>query len=373
MAPPIFRTLISVSLNRSTRFQKPISCYHISIAFFSSSTTAPSIDFADHFIKKHKFSPEVALKVASSLNHLKKPDKCDEILSFLKENGFSVSQIEHTVKRMPTLLCGSLDKTIKPKFKIFKDFGFSTHDIADILPANPWVLTKSRHIPSISILKDVLGSNAAVVKVLKNASWFLTTNLENTVVPNIEFLVSCGVGLPQIVKYLITFPRLFLRKLDNFKHLVKRADEMGFDRKSNRFISAVRTLGSMSEETWEHKLKLFRKLGFSEDDIRAAFWRSPQAFAVSERKIKEITEFLVSKKGIDMSFFVRNPEVLICSVEQKLKPRLMVVEVLESKDLLRKELRLHRLCLISAKQFQEKYVLPYLKELQEASVVTVGL
>ncbi|OMO89785.1 Mitochodrial transcription termination factor-related protein [Corchorus capsularis] len=377
MAPPIFRTLISLSLNRSTRLQKPtISSYYLSVAFFSSSTPAPSIDFADHFIKEHKFSPEVALKAASYLNYLKKPDKCDEILSFFKKSGFSVSQIEEAVKRKPTLLSGSLDKTIKPKFKVFKELGFSPHDIADLVSTDPWFLTRStddRIKPSVSILKDLLGSNAGVVRLLKTTSWFLRSNLEKSMVPNIEFLVSCGIGLPQIVKYVFTFPRFFLHKPENIKHFVKRADEMGFNRKSNLFLAAIRTLSSMSEETWEHKLNLLWKLGFSEDDIGAAFRRAPQAFAVSERKIKEVTECLLSSKRIDMSFIIRHPEVFIYSVEQRLKPRLMVIEVLESKDLLWKEPRFSTLFKISAKQFQEKYVLPYLTELQKASVDTVGL
>ena len=53
---------------------------------------------------------------------------------------------------------------------------------------------------------------------------------------------------------------------------------MGFNRKSNMFLAAIRMLSSMSEENWELKLKLLRRLGFSEEDIMSAF-RTPQVFA----------------------------------------------------------------------------------------------
>ncbi|KAK6257389.1 hypothetical protein QUC31_000848 [Theobroma cacao] len=379
MTPPIIRTLISLSLYRSSHFPKTISSYSISVVFFSSSTTTreskPSFDFTDHFIKKHNFSPELALKAASSLNYLRKPDKCDNVLSFLKESGFSKSHIDEAVKRKPSLLSASLEKTIKPKFKTFRGLGFSTTDIADIVSADPWILTRSaddRLAPSISGLKSIIGSNAGVVKVLKTSAWFLKADLEKTMMPNIEFMRSCGISLSQIVRYVFSFPRFFLHKPESIKHFVKRADEMGFNRKSNMFLAAIRTLSSMTEENWELKLKLFRRLGFSEDDIRSAFRRVPQAFAVSERKIKEVTELLLSRKNIDISFIINHPEVLICSVERRLKPRLLVFEILVSKDLLSRKPSLTTLFKIPEKKFRDKYVRPYLKELEKASMAFVG-
>ncbi|KAE8690410.1 putative Late embryoproteinsis abundant hydroxyproline-rich glycofamily protein [Hibiscus syriacus] len=80
---------------------------------------------------------------------------------------------------------------------------------------------------------------------------------------------------------------------------MKREDDMGADRKSNMFVVAVRTLSSMSEEKREQKLKLFRKSGFSEDDILSTFKRAPQVFALSERKINEITEIFLTRKNVE--------------------------------------------------------------------------
>ncbi|TYI02785.1 hypothetical protein ES332_A11G291500v1 [Gossypium tomentosum] len=309
-------------------------------------------------VEKHSFSPELAVKTASSLTYVKDPRKCDTIISFLKESGFSKSHIEAVVKRKPNLLYSSLEKTIKPKFKIFQDLGFSTHDVADIVASDPWILTRSvddRIAPSISDLKTVLGSNDDV-----------------TMMPNIEFLRNCGICSSQIVSYVFSFPRFFLLKPESIKQFVERADALGFDRKSNMFLAAIRMLSSMSEENWELKLKLFRKLGFSEDDIMSTFRRTPQVFAVFERKIKQVTDFFLNRTNVGISFIISHPMVLICSLERRLKPRLLVIETLESKNSLRRKVSMTTIYKMPDKKFREKYVVPYLKELEEVSMSIVG-
>ncbi|XP_022741864.1 uncharacterized protein LOC111293345 [Durio zibethinus] len=380
MTPPIIRALFSLSLKKSSHFQKSFSCYSISVLFFSSSTTTqapkPSLYVADHFIKKHNFSPELALKVASSLIYLRDPGKCDSIISFLKESGFSKSHIEEAVKRRPSLLSSSLEKSIKPKFKIFRDIGFSSNDVADIVSGDPWVLSRSVDdgiAPSISVLKSVVGSNASVVKLLKTSAWFLKSDLQKTMMPNIEFMRSCGISSSQIVRYVFSFPRFFLHKPESIEQFVQRADDMGFNRNSTMFLAAIRMLSSMSEENWELKLKLFRSLGFSEEDIMSTFRRTPQVFAVSERKIKEVTEFLLSRKNIDISFIINHPTVLFFSIEHRLKPRLPVFEILERKNLLSRKVRLNTLFMMSEKRFREKYVRPYLRELEKVAMAIAGI
>ncbi|KAE8653895.1 putative F-box family protein [Hibiscus syriacus] len=376
MAPPI-RSLISLSLNKSSCFRKPISCYPISVAFFVSAATQESkssFSLAYHLIEKHNLSHEIAVKTASSLSNVKDPSKCDNIISFLKESGFSKSHIEETLQKKPKLLNSSLEKTIQPKFKFFRDLGFSTNDFADLIATDPSILVRSvndRIVPSVLYLKSVLGSNANVVKLLKILSWFLAFDLQKTMMPNIEFLRSCGVSSSQIVSFLFPYPRFFLHKLESIKQFVKRADDMGIDRKSTMFIVAIRTLASMSEDTWEQKLKLFRKLGFSEDDINSTFRRIPHVFSVSERKIKEISDFLLTRKNVGISLIISYPMVFTYSLEHRLKPRLQVIEILESKNLLRRKVSLSTIFNMSEKNFRVKYVCPYLKELENASIAIV--
>ncbi|GFZ10040.1 hypothetical protein Acr_21g0006390 [Actinidia rufa] len=369
MTIQICRNLISFSLKNPNPLglRKPHHQFSaiFSLLFSSSSSSSPnqSISLSDYLFHHHQFSPET-LPNSFTGKFLKTPEKYDSILSFLKESGFSKTHLETVIKHAPRVLYANLDQTIKPKIKIFQDLGFSPTDIADIVSADPWILSRGadRLGPSILVLKSVLGSNAGVSRVLKICGWFLKCDLEKTMLPNVEFLKSCGVSSSQIVKYIYNFPRLFLHKPESIKKFVERVDELGMDRKSKGFLNAIRTISSMTVENWELKLELFRSLGFSEDDIVSVFRKAPQVFAVSERKIKESTRVLCGFGESDISLIVCHPDLLNLSVENRLKPRLRVVEILESKNLLRKKPSLTTVCKMSHKRFFEKFVLPHSNE-----------
>ncbi|GKV44038.1 hypothetical protein SLEP1_g51270 [Rubroshorea leprosula] len=375
MARSICRTLIAFSLNNTAILHKPPISNSISVLLFSSSTpkkSKPAIPVVDYLTKQHQFSLEAASEAALFIPYINNPEKSDSILSFLKENGFSKSHIDEILKKGPYVLCSKLNETIKPKLKILQDLGFSQNEIADILAANPWIFTRSldcRLAPSISVLRSVLGPSADVCKALKVSAWYLKYDLEKTMIPNIEFLQSCGVSSQQIIGSVYTFPRLLLHKPENLRDFVKRVDEMGVSRKSKMYFYAVRTLSSMNREKWENKLKLFRNLGFSGDQVLSLFRRAPHAFAVSETKIKEVCEMFLARKNLDASFIFEHPELLIHSVKGRLEPRFAVFEILERKNLLRRKPKLTTLLKISQQQFMARYVLPYSNELGDVSML----
>ncbi|KAB2617131.1 hypothetical protein D8674_013000 [Pyrus ussuriensis x Pyrus communis] len=289
---------------------KPPLCHSISLLFYSSSRlekpkSKSKISVSEYLITQHQFSPEAALKAASTIAFLKSPADSSSVISFLRESGFSKTHMEDVVKRVPRILTSNLDTVLKPKFKVFQDLGFSDSDIVDIVSSDPWILWRSadnRLAPALLVLKKILGSNARVLKALKLPGWFLKYNLEKTMMSNVEVLQSYGIKLPQIIKYIFQFPRFFVHKPESIVEVVKRVDEMGFDMKSKRFLSAIRIMTSLTVDTWERKVKLFKSLGLSEDDISAVFRRVPQVFAVSENKIKEVAELLLSTGKFDISF-----------------------------------------------------------------------
>ncbi|XP_057503765.1 transcription termination factor MTERF5, chloroplastic-like [Actinidia eriantha] len=273
--------------------------------------------------------------------------------------------MEQLIKRSPFVLSANLDRTIKPKIKLFLDLGLSPTDIAEIISADPWILsisTDNRIGPSFLALKRVLGSLPGVSKVLKLSGRLLQYDLDKTMIPNIEFLKSCGISSSQIVKFVYSYPGFFVYKPESIRDFVKRVDEMGFNRESKMYLHAIRAISSMTVENWERKLELFRSLGFSDNDVAKVFKRAPHVFAISQRKIKEVTQMLLRPGKSDISVIINCPELLSCSVENRLKPRLGVLEVLERKNLLQKNPRLTTVCKISDEAFFERFVLPYSNE-----------
>ncbi|KAL0361725.1 UNVERIFIED_CONTAM: hypothetical protein Sradi_3857000 [Sesamum radiatum] len=139
-----------------------------SLLYFCTSADGQplsDVSVSDLLLRKHNFSPEVVSKVASVLTRLKNPEESNSILSYLKESGFSNTQLEKIVKYRPRFLSARLDDSIKPKIKIFRDLGLSSDEIAKVISSNPAILHLSANnniIPSLSLLKGLVGSNDAV-------------------------------------------------------------------------------------------------------------------------------------------------------------------------------------------------------------------
>ncbi|WCJ18877.1 Mitochondrial transcription termination factor family protein [Euphorbia peplus] len=334
-----------------------------------STTSTPKISIFDYLVNNHNFSPECASKVSSlsSTNYLKKPRKADLVLNFLKENGFAQNHLETLVQKAPWILSANLNTSVKPKIKLFQDLGFQSTDLADFASAYPFLLRRRADRLRLSVLslKNVLGPNADICRILKKSSvarGLASSRFNTTLVPNVEYLKSFGICPLQIARHIPLHSVGFVTNPDKFKDIVKRVDEMGVDTKSNMFLYAVRVLSSMTRKNWELKLKLFRDLGFSEQNISHAFVVSPQAFAVSERKIKEITQLLLNVVEFSISDIVCNIVLLTYSVETRFKPRVRVLKALEKKNLLKKKPSLPHFFRMSNADFRNKYVIPYIED-----------
>ncbi|GJT11736.1 putative reverse transcriptase domain-containing protein [Tanacetum coccineum] len=211
--------------------------------------------------------------------------------------------------------------------------GLSASQIADVVSADPRILTRvSIHFieRSVTVLKKVLCDKLYDSRILKNFGWFLNCDLDKTLVPNVEYMRSCGIEQSQILQLFYNYPRFLLHKEENFKQFVRRVDEMGVDRES--------------------------KLKFN-------------VFALSERKIKETAEFLRSSGRFDNSYIFRYPYVLIFSLDRRLKPRLRVLEIWEREKIL----EFKPVFSISDSKFLAKFVKPHLDKFEDLSFLAKRL
>ncbi|XP_057794579.1 uncharacterized protein LOC131010894 [Salvia miltiorrhiza] len=332
-----------------------------------STEKKPKINPAvyDFLFQQHNFSPEAAAEAASVITRLRNREKSDSLFSFLEKNDFSSSHLEKIVKYKPSFISIDLEKSVKPKIKIFQELGLSNSDIADLFAGNASVFYRStdkRVIPALSKLRGLLGSNASVVNLLMKSGRFLIRDLDKTMVPNIEFLRSRGVPMEQIITSMHCFSRFLLHKPEHVRRSAGKAEGLGARRGSRMYIHAVRVVASMSDEVWELKLQAFRSLGFADADIFNAFSKYPQAFAVSVRKMREVADVLVSTGKYDVVSVVAYPLCLASSIEMRFRPRLQVLAALEDRMLITKWPSLPTLCKLSDVIFFERYVEPYMDE-----------
>ncbi|PIN22412.1 Mitochondrial transcription termination factor, mTERF [Handroanthus impetiginosus] len=354
------------------KFHSSLSLSHRFFSTPSEKQLVTNRAVFDFLLHKHHFSPKVASRVASVLTELKDPENADSVLLFLRESGFSNTQLEKIVKYRPWYLKVSLGASIKPKIKIFQDLGFSSDDIAKIISSNPVILQlnpNTRVIPSLSVLKGFLGSNDDVAKLLRRSGWFLTTDLEKTMVPNFELLKSYGISMQRIIRILYSYPRYLLLKPESLRESAQKAQEMGFNWSSKMFIHAIRVVASMSSKTWEAKLQAFRNFGFSEGEIMTMFRKAPPLFGLSVEKIKKTKDVLLATGKYSLSCIINNPMSLGCSVEKRYEPWLQVLGILENKNLIKRWPSLGTIYPMSDKKFFEKFVCPHLNDVGEVFIL----
>ncbi|KAL1540486.1 hypothetical protein AAHA92_24836 [Salvia divinorum] len=111
---------------------------------------------------------ETLIPVASSrFTKFRDPQRADLVLSFLKENSFTTNQLQKLVIYRVGLL-------IKSRLKVFQELGLSSEEIAKMISSNQAILhssTENKIIPSLSMLKGLLGSNDDVARLVKRCPW----------------------------------------------------------------------------------------------------------------------------------------------------------------------------------------------------------
>ncbi|KAH6757337.1 hypothetical protein C2S52_023478 [Perilla frutescens var. hirtella] len=342
----------------------------LSVHSFSTSRVkrlipSPCPEIYDVLVHKHQFSPGSASLAASHLPKFRSPESADSVLSFLKENSFTTAQLEKLVIYDPRVLGITIER-IRLKLKVFQDLGLSSEEIAKMVSSHQSILhssTSNKIIPSLSLLKGLLGSNLEVARLLRKSSRFLTADLEKVLMPNVETLKSCGIPMVRILQFLYVRPRCFLLKPDIMRKSVDRTIEMGVSLTSVHFIHAASVFSCTSQGIWEVNLQALRASGISDDDISTMFRKAPTVFYVSAKKIKSVIELVLATGKYNISDIVASPLSLGFSIEKRLEPRLQILGVLESRDLIKKWPALGTILVYSDGKFVDKFVRPYYNEI----------
>lgn len=114
-------------------------------------------------------------------------------------------------------------------------------------------------------------------------------------------------------------------------------------------------------------------MGFPEDDILEMFKKSPPVFAVLQRKLKKVKEVLLATGKYDLLCIVKDPASLLCSIEKKIKPRMLVLGILDTRNFVKKLPSLAAITRMPECKFLEKFVHPYLNEVGEAYMANSAL
>ncbi|KAL4306827.1 hypothetical protein AHAS_Ahas16G0217200 [Arachis hypogaea] len=285
-------------------------------------------------------SPDTATLTFQKL-HLQRPDS---VLTLLREHGFIDTQISNLIRKRPLLLLANLD-ILLPKFQFFLSIGISNTNLARTLTADPTLLTRSLEkqiIPSYNFLKSVLISDEKVAASLKHTSWVFLEDHKKNLVPNLNLLKEMDVPESCVTLLLTHFPEALMQKKKNFAKLSKEIKEMGFNPKKTTFVLAIHVFsGEGNKSIYNRCYEVYKRWGWSDDDILMAFKKHPHCMILSEDKIMKTMDYLVNKMGWLSGMIVRCPVVLFFSLEKRIKLRCSVAKFFgidEEDDIIPKEI-----------------------------------
>ncbi|GFZ19526.1 hypothetical protein Acr_28g0002310 [Actinidia rufa] len=286
-------------------------------------------------------SPEAALCVSQKVN-FPSADRPDSILTLLRSYGFTDTHISKIAKTRPNLLLSDPINTLLPKLEFFHSIGIPPADLAKTLSSNPALLGSS--------LKNQL---------IPTTSWIFGINLEKKIVPKIAALIELGVPASNLSLLVTLHPYVLLQSRNKFDRTVKEVLGMGVNPCKSTFICILQMMIRMSKSSWENKMEVYRKCGWSEADFHLAFKKQPLCVGISEKKIMSVMDFLVNEIGWKPTAVARVPSVLLYSLKKRTIPRCSVIKILILEGLVETNMCVSTVLTMSNKDFLDKYVTKY--------------
>ena len=357
----MFRSLLNSNSNLLRIFSsRPLS----SAAVTATATSTSTVDYLTNTLG---FARESAIAVAEKLN-IKTTTRPDSVVQLFKSYGFTPTHIATIVSKLPSLLLANPVKTLAPKLQFLSNNGVSGSSLVNIVSTNPVILRRSLQnqiIPCISFLKKVLPTDHKIASLLtaKRGTW-VVYKFSEQMVPNIETLRSHGVPESNILRMLILRPRTLSFNADEFKAILKRVKEMGFDEKGMMFIHGMCALCGMKKAKWESKVSVFRSFGWGEEEFIALFVKQPQFMSNSETRIRKCLDFLINELNWMPEDIFKYPMVLLLSLEKRVVPRSRVLQLLIGKGLVTRR-SIGRALIISEDRFMKVFMSSYEKKIPE--------
>ncbi|KAF7815689.1 transcription termination factor MTEF18, mitochondrial-like [Senna tora] len=299
---------------------------------------------------------------ASKRVHFKDSENPDLVLNLFRSYGFSETQLSKLVKLLPWVLQANPEKTLSPKLRFFESIGISSSEVSKLILSNPIILNWSLEkyiIPRYEVLKSVLGPHEKLNITFKRSGWISHHNEVTNIVPNTKVLREIGVPQSSLTLLATTYPSLAFMKHAKFVEHVKFAKELGIKPFRATFILAIYVLSVTRKSTWESKMDIFERCGWSRDVTLSVFGKYPLCMVRSEEKIISTMKFFVDEMHMMPEELAKCPAVLSYSLKQRIIPRCSVVQFLKMKGLINTYPSLSSILSTSEKKFQEKFFIRF--------------
>ncbi|KAJ8448430.1 hypothetical protein Cgig2_022058 [Carnegiea gigantea] len=330
---------------------------------------------ADFLVDSLEFSKKEALSTSTELTKLRQSRgvtkvcaadfqrNAELVIRFLEQKGFEKPQIRKLVSAMPQILTFKVEANLEPKMNYFLELGFSTSDIADVVSTQHTILNfglDSTIRPAIEALRTVMGSVENVLRVMKRFRFYYFPHIPRYFVQNVSLLQALGIPIESIRKCIFQLCAPLTQKPETLRDRVDRAEaKWGVSPSSNMFFLAVDLLCRINEENLDSKCRVFESFGWDRSDIVDLFRRVPFCFGLSEGNIKAKLRFYMNELGYDVGFILKYPSLLLYSLEKRVRPRHLVLQILKDGGLVDENLLLFKALWMTESKFLKQYIQPF--------------
>ncbi|MED6130279.1 hypothetical protein PIB30_000180 [Stylosanthes scabra] len=321
------------------------------------STTSTSDDHhsftVSYLTTKCGFSHEDALKAHKRVR-FDSPLKPDSVISFFRDQGFSISQITTILCRIPMFLTYDPNKSILPKFQFLASKGASPSDIVIMTTRCPRFLLRSldHMVPLYQLLRRFCPSDLKTIAYISACPSSIT---DFRVSQNVNLLLEEGLTNANIHHLLRTRPSVLCST--DLKKTVEEVKQLGFDPSQSYFSVVLLTKKAITRSRWDAKVEVLKKWGWSEQDFEEAFRRHPHFMLRSQEKLNAVMSLWISKFGWDGMLLCMRPMLFGYSLEKRLIPRAKVVKYLLSKGLMKKNASIITPFSVKEDMFLKKFVI----------------
>ncbi|KAJ8448434.1 hypothetical protein Cgig2_022062 [Carnegiea gigantea] len=356
--PPPPPTTITTTRKKGPRFSEPD--YRSVVADF----LVDSLEFSEKealstSTELTKWRQSRVIKVCATDFHR----KAELVIRFLEQKGFEKPQMRKLVSAMPQILTRTIEANLEPKINYFLELGFSTSDIVDVVSAQHTILNfglDSTIRPTIEALRTVMGSVENVLRVMKRFRFYYFPHIPRYFVQNVSMLQALGIPIEFIRKRIFQLCAPLTQKPETLKDIVAQAEaKWGVSPCSNMFFYAVDLLCRINEENLDSKCRVFESFGWDRSDMVDLFRSVPFFFGLSEGNIKAKLRFYMNELGYDVRFIIKCPSLLFCSLEKRVWPRHLVLQILSDRGLVDGNLPLCKALGMTESKFLKQYIQPF--------------
>ncbi|KAK1413071.1 hypothetical protein QVD17_34803 [Tagetes erecta] len=313
-----------------------------SIFFLHLSTTSssPHHFMVDYLINSLKLTKPEAISVSTKVRHLKSPKNSQSVINLFRTYNLPEPEIKSIVISRPDILLRNVEKTLKPKFKVLFELGLSIQDLVTVVKRDPNILGRSLHtsiIPTINLLYKTLGSKDKIVKAIMKSHWPLYGKYFRS---NILLLEKYGVCSKDIERVILRNPRLVTQNPVRLEEkLVEAEREFGITPGSRMFSYGLSAVCSLNSLNLRKKFEVFKSFGWCDSDVFTLVNRQPLCLTHSEERLRKVLSFFMKELGYTSSWLSTRGNLLMYSLEKRVKPRYKVYVVLKEKGVMDKELQ----------------------------------